>query len=95
MALTKATDLGNGYSAEYFRITKMITDLVGEACIIRVCLYKDEGARTDGKAWVSTYEYEVAMSTIFDKAAETVDNPLHAAYVYLKTLAFYSGAADS
>lgn len=95
MALTKTTDLGNGYSAEYFRVTKMTTDLIGDACVIRVCLYKDEAAREDGKSWVSIYEYEVPRATIFDKAAGTVDNPLHAAYTYLKTLDFYSGAADS
>lgn len=94
MALTKTTDLGNGYSAEYFRIVRMVTDMDADTCTILVNLYKDSSTRTSG--WVvKSYQYQCDRSVIFDKEAPTVDNPLHAAYEYLKGLDFYSGAVDS
>lgn len=95
MALTKTTDLENGYEANYFRVVKLLTDLDTDRCVIRVYLYKDAAARGDDLPAVKIYEYEVARSVMFDKEAEEIDNPLHAAYQHLKSLAFYSGAVDS
>lgn len=95
MALTKSTDLGNGYSAEYFRITRIILDMEHDDCQIKVDLYKDQASREASLPPVAPYTYHTSLSSIFDKASSTVDNPLHAAYEYLKSLDFYSGAVDS
>lgn len=95
MALVKATDLGSGYSAEYYRIGNIYFDMEVDTCTIMVALYKDHDARMDGKVPALWSRYSTARATIFDKAAETVDNPLHACYEYLKTLDYFSGATDA
>jgi len=99
LQLSYEAPTGVTHATAYHRITGIRMDRTNQRVLIQVEIYKDKQARDDGKAPVGGDSQSVRdtdFTTYFDdEVLDVVDqNPTERAYVYLKTLDSYTGAAD-
>jgi len=95
MALKMSKELDNGFTAEYWKITKIDFNVLNEVSFVELSLYKDAAARTSGKDRVlaKTYSWN-GDDYPFSSDAMDNDNPITIAYTKIKTLDEFSTAID-
>lgn len=92
MALKLPQETGTGHFAEYWRVVGVMLHRSNDTARVEVNLYKDSGAREEGKGAVRTQWFDLSGVTL--AALRSADNPIELAYGGLKALREFAGAED-
>jgi len=101
MSLQKSYEAATGitHASAYHKIITMGNNRVGGRMSVKVDIFADAQAKTDGKVPVGSYLFSIRTTdydTYFaNSVVDTEDqNTVERAYAYLKTLDEYSGASN-
>ncbi len=94
MAIQKLKAFSTGVDGNYWRVLGVSVECMPQTpmkLVVLVGCYVSKAARNANKTILSheTYEFEVE-----NRAFREVNDPIEAAYVQLKTLAFFSDGVD-
>lgn len=94
MALIKNIPTASGFDANYWKIRVLVRSNEGDPrmATIEVQGFKDEAARLDGKAPMSSRAYAMDRTALDAYPGDDVETK---AYAHLKTLPEWDGAADA
>lgn len=104
MALQLSKENSQGHTGNYWKITALKLEYIGEVAEVQVDLFKDSAAASANKdpmerleyTWTTDDEGTDNWTGTFDAATlDTLNqNPQERAYVKLKTLSEFTGAVD-